>query len=261
IFSKSTLPLPNYDSFKLNGWVSDAKNNKLSLLKYGVELLTFAIKEYNIELIDDIYEKCMTYFKDDPMNNKSFLSIITSTMPLLNEYYPEYILKYISETDAITDSSFYIIKHQNIHLHLYPFFQSPQIANLSKSLLWTKYYYKLYCIVNNHKVPIVMWRIMCFIQALIILLTLPLYLPTFYILLKCNFINDIYVLDTFSYTYYFFAESFIFNFFKNITPTTPTITFMVPYINFVNYSNYYKWILELIMPQPKISMKHGVEKH
>ncbi|RGB40660.1 hypothetical protein C1646_753103, partial [Rhizophagus diaphanus] len=35
IFSKSTLPLPNYGSFKLNGWVSDVKNNKSSLLKYG----------------------------------------------------------------------------------------------------------------------------------------------------------------------------------------------------------------------------------
>ncbi|PKY60008.1 hypothetical protein RhiirA4_483241, partial [Rhizophagus irregularis] len=46
IFSESTLPLPNYDSFKLDGWVSDAKSNKSSLLKYGVELLTFAIKEH-----------------------------------------------------------------------------------------------------------------------------------------------------------------------------------------------------------------------
>ncbi|EXX72821.1 hypothetical protein RirG_065650 [Rhizophagus irregularis DAOM 197198w] len=43
---KSTLLLPNYDSFRLNGWVSDAKDNKTSLLKYGVELLTFAIKEH-----------------------------------------------------------------------------------------------------------------------------------------------------------------------------------------------------------------------
>ncbi|PKY43919.1 hypothetical protein RhiirA4_442840 [Rhizophagus irregularis] len=64
IFSKSTLPLPNYDSFRLDGWASDIMNNKLSLLKYGVELLKFAIKEHKLELIDDIYKKCMTYFKD-----------------------------------------------------------------------------------------------------------------------------------------------------------------------------------------------------
>jgi hypothetical protein len=73
----------------------------------------------------------MTYFKEDLMNNKSFLSIIASTMPLLDEYYPEYILKYSSETNMIIDSSFYSIEHQNKNLHLYSFFQSPQIANLS----------------------------------------------------------------------------------------------------------------------------------
>ncbi|UZO06779.1 uncharacterized protein OCT59_027088 [Rhizophagus irregularis] len=139
MFSKSTLPLLNYDSFRLDGWVSDVINNKSSLLKYGVQLLTFAIKEHKLELIDEIYKKCMTYFKEDLMNNKSFLSIITSAMPLLDEYYPEYILKYSSETNMIIDSSFYSIEHQNKNLHLDSFFQSSQIANLSKSLLWTKY--------------------------------------------------------------------------------------------------------------------------
>ncbi|UZO06919.1 uncharacterized protein OCT59_027224 [Rhizophagus irregularis] len=43
IFSKSTLPSPNYDSFRLDGWVSVIINNKSSLLKYGVELLKFKI--------------------------------------------------------------------------------------------------------------------------------------------------------------------------------------------------------------------------
>ncbi|PKC64399.1 hypothetical protein RhiirA1_462486, partial [Rhizophagus irregularis] len=57
MFSKSTLPLLNYDSFRLDGWVSDVINNKSSLLKYGVQLLTFAIKEHKLELIDEIYKK------------------------------------------------------------------------------------------------------------------------------------------------------------------------------------------------------------
>ncbi|PKY61597.1 hypothetical protein RhiirA4_486787, partial [Rhizophagus irregularis] len=57
IFSKSTLPLPNYDSFRLDGWVSDIINIKLNLMKYGGELLKFAIKEHKLELIDDIYKK------------------------------------------------------------------------------------------------------------------------------------------------------------------------------------------------------------
>ncbi|UZO14412.1 uncharacterized protein OCT59_005869 [Rhizophagus irregularis] len=199
IFSKSTLPLPNYDSFSLSGWVTDAKNNKLSLLKYGVELLTFAIKEHKLELIDDIYKKCMTYFNEDPMNNKLFLSIITSVMPLLDEYYPEYILKYSSETNMIIDSSLYSKKHINKNLHLYSFFQSPQIANLSKSLLWTKYYYKLYKLYHKAKrtnlLIFILLIIYYAIQALIILSTLPLYLAICYILSKYNFINDIYTPD------------------------------------------------------------------
>ncbi|RGB28680.1 hypothetical protein C1646_767540, partial [Rhizophagus diaphanus] len=251
LFSKSTLLSSNYDSFRLDGWVSDAKNNKLSLLKNGVELFAFAIKEHKLELIDDIYKKCMIYFKEDSMNNKSFLSIITSTMPLLDKYYPEYILRYSSETNMIIDSSFYHIEHQNKNLHLCSFFQSPQLANLSRSLLWTKYYYKFYSTfwdADSRIVIIIIW-IIWVIQALIILLTLPLYLTSFYILSKYNFINNIYTEDSFSFVY-FYIELKIFKFFKKNITTIPTITFMIPYINFVNYSKDYSWFLELIRPQP-----------
>ena len=49
------------DSFKLNGWISSVKDDKSSLLKYGVELLSFAIKEHKLELIDEVYKSC-TFF-------------------------------------------------------------------------------------------------------------------------------------------------------------------------------------------------------
>ncbi|PKY49577.1 hypothetical protein RhiirA4_545380 [Rhizophagus irregularis] len=251
MFSKSTLPLPNYDSYRLGGWVSDVINNKSSLLKYGVELLKFAIKEHKLELIDDIYKKCMTYFKEDLMNNKSFLSIITSAMPLLDEYYPEYILKCSSETNMIIDSFFYSIKHQNKNLHLYSFLQTPQIANLSQSLLWTKFCYKISCTIDRYRgssLLIFIWLIISVIQALIILLALPLCLATFYILSKYNFINNIYN-EVFSLIY-FNVEHKIFKIFKKYITTTPMITFMIPYINFVNYSRDYNWFVELIKPQP-----------
>ncbi|RGB44239.1 hypothetical protein C1646_748964 [Rhizophagus diaphanus] len=256
IFSKSTLPLPNYDSFRLGGWVSNIKNNRSRLLKYGVELLTFAIKEHKLELIDEIYKICMTYFKEDLLYNKSFLSIITSTMPLLDKYYPEYILRYSSETNMIIDSSFYSIEHQNKNLHLYSFIQSPQIANLSKSYLWTKFYniytFETFEILRASGNPLLInlatlfERIVMFIQDLIILLTFPIYFATFYILSKYNFINNIYPSDAFSFVY-FFVDLKIFK--EGIT-TIPTITFMIPYINFVNYSKDYSWFLELIRPQP-----------
>src|SRR5205814_3966752 len=103
--------------------------------------LTFAIKEHKLDLIDEIYKKCMDYFKEDFENNRMFLSIITSAMPIFNEYYPEFISRYSSETTMIIDSSFYNIEQQNKNLHLRSFFQFPQIVNLSQSLLWTKYTY------------------------------------------------------------------------------------------------------------------------
>ncbi|GBC17526.2 hypothetical protein GLOIN_2v1881126 [Rhizophagus irregularis DAOM 181602=DAOM 197198] len=94
IFSKPTLPLPNHESFKYNvEWVLDVKNNKSSLLKYGVGLLKFAIKEHNI---------------------------INSNLPLLDKHYPEYILRYSLETEIIVDSPSYNIVN-SLHLSSFQF--------------------------------------------------------------------------------------------------------------------------------------------
>ncbi|PKY61887.1 hypothetical protein RhiirA4_487491, partial [Rhizophagus irregularis] len=93
------------------------------------------------------------------------------------------------------------------------------------------------------------WLIIYVIQALITLLTLPLYFAIFYILSKYNFINNIYTLNAFS-IFYFYTEFKISKILKKNLTTTPTITFMIPYINFVNYSKDYNWFLELIRPQP-----------
>jgi hypothetical protein len=109
LFSGITLPSPNYDSFKLNKWALSLADNKLSLLKYGVELFEFAIKEHNLELVEDIYKNCMNYFKQDLRNNRIFLSIITSAMPLLKKHFPKYIERYSLETDLIIDSPSYSI--------------------------------------------------------------------------------------------------------------------------------------------------------
>ncbi|GBC32083.2 hypothetical protein GLOIN_2v1874127 [Rhizophagus irregularis DAOM 181602=DAOM 197198] len=131
-FSISPLPLQNDKNFKqCNEWIL---NNKESLLKYGVELFSFAIRERNFKLIDEIYKKCIFYFNEDLQNNKTFLGIISITMPLLNEYYPEFILKYSLETNMITDSQFYNIEN---NLHLYS--KNLQLIDLTRSILWSKY--------------------------------------------------------------------------------------------------------------------------
>ncbi|POG78479.1 hypothetical protein GLOIN_2v1537213 [Rhizophagus irregularis DAOM 181602=DAOM 197198] len=115
--NRTDLPLPNTTSFETcDEWVSDIIDNKVTFLKYGIELLKFAIDKHNVELIEKIYNKCMRYFKDD--FNKLFLSIITSTMPLLNVHYPEYIERYSSETTMIIDSPSYRITYKSNVLHL-----------------------------------------------------------------------------------------------------------------------------------------------
>ncbi|CAB4403508.1 unnamed protein product [Rhizophagus irregularis] len=72
----------------------------------GVELLKFAINEHKLELIEEIYKECINYFEED-FNNIIFLSIINSNLPLLDKYYPEYILRYSLETEFIVDSPSY----------------------------------------------------------------------------------------------------------------------------------------------------------
>ncbi|PKY25101.1 hypothetical protein RhiirB3_439902 [Rhizophagus irregularis] len=246
VFSKSTLPLPNYDSFKCyDGWSLYVKDNKESLLKYGVELLTFGIKEHNLELIEDIYKTCIKYFNEDLRNNRMYLSIITSTMPLLSEYYPEYISRYSLETTMIIDPSFYSIKYENINLHLYSF-QYHQMVNLTRSIWWLKYNTLMEKLRDNYN--IIYWMINI-IQILIILSILPIYFITFYIFSKFHFINNIEEYDMFS-IYFKITKIFNIIFLKIFKyTTTPTITFMNPYIKFINYPQDYNWFLELIIPQ------------
>ncbi|PKY52614.1 hypothetical protein RhiirA4_470359 [Rhizophagus irregularis] len=244
VFTKTTLPLPNYDSFKYcDIWVSYVKDNKEGLLKYGVELLTFAIKEHKVELIDYIYKKCINYFKEDLRGNREFLSIVTSTMPLLYEHYPEYISKYSSETTMIIDSYFYSIEHEYSNLHLHSFY-NPAVINLTQSIWWLKFCLLIFKIKHNY---IMIYLILKDMQNLIMLSILPIYFAIFYILSKHHFIHNYDILYVF---YYNIADIFS-KIFSNIFiyTTIPTITFMNPYIKFVSYPQEYNWFLELIIPQ------------
>ncbi|GBB85850.1 hypothetical protein RclHR1_01230013 [Rhizophagus clarus] len=248
VFSKHALPLPNYDSLKLcNGSVSNIKDNRKLLLKYGVEFLANAIKEHNLELIDGIYKKCIMHFKEDLRNNNTtFLSIITSTMPLLNIHYPEYITKYSLETSMIIDSPVYNIESLNDNLHLCSF-QYPQIINLTKSTLRETYEEVLLNFKNNHK--IIYW-ILAVIQILIILLFSPVYFTALYILCKFTYINHTDLYGDFVFCYFYIVKH-VKNLFLKFSKDriTPTIIFMNSYIKFVNYPQEYNWFFELIKPQ------------
>jgi hypothetical protein len=241
VFSKPTLPLSNCDSFEVSdGWVLDVKDNKESLLKYGVNLLSFAVKDQRLELIDHIYKKCIDYFKEDLRSNRMFLSIITTTMPLLNEYFPDYISRFSSEITMITDYHCYnIIYQRNNKSRLYSF-QYPQMIYLSRSILWLKYNIWMGKLSENH---VLMFRVIQFFIILLVLPFFPIYFVTFYILSKYHFINNVYESDVLS-TYFGIVRKL------SRRRITPVITFMIPYIKFVNYPQDYNWFWELISPQP-----------
>ncbi|GBC33614.2 hypothetical protein GLOIN_2v823409 [Rhizophagus irregularis DAOM 181602=DAOM 197198] len=247
-FKSTSLPLLNHNSFKVcNEWASNIKDNKNNLLKYGVELLSFAIKEHDSELIDDVYKKCINYFKEDLGNNKMCLSIITSTMPLLNEYYPEYISRYSSETVMIIDSPFYSIEYDHTKLHLYSYQHHLQIINITQSIWWLNYCKSMEVYEASYmKKKTKYFLILNNIHLLIVLPLFPIYFVICHILLKYHFIIDWYKKYGFFNLYLNVVKKFL-----KIIPisTTPTITFMNPYIKFVNYPKDYNWFLELFWPQ------------
>ncbi len=140
-----------YDEL-IYGWVSYVKNNKKDFLKYGAALLMFAIEVNDLELIDNIYQKCLKLFKKDLKNNKEILSIITTSMPLLNEYYPEYITRYSSDTNMIIDSLDYKIDNLCTY-HLYPFSSNIKIVDLTPSKLWTKFSNMFHSYYSSLKKP------------------------------------------------------------------------------------------------------------
>ncbi|GES77116.1 hypothetical protein GLOIN_2v1874127 [Rhizophagus clarus] len=133
-FLKPTLPLPNYNSFKFcEGFVSDIQSNDKNVIYYE-KLLTFGIKEHKFDLINKIYENSLKKFKYED-ETRDYLTIITSTMPLLKEYYPEFISKYSSDTSMIIDSYLFNVKDNDDSLHLYSF-RHLHIVNLTRSIWW-----------------------------------------------------------------------------------------------------------------------------
>ncbi|PKK65163.1 hypothetical protein RhiirC2_715758 [Rhizophagus irregularis] len=227
---KYTLPLPNYNSFKLSEeWVSYIKNNRESLLKYGAELLSYAIEEHNLELMDDIYKKCLNHFKQDLKNNKVFLSIITSKIP---EYYPEYILRYSLDTTMIIDSPLYSMKrdlHFHTFKHLHMIYIPPYLLNFHMFFL------KL---LKIHKIFYYIW-----------------------VIIQCSMLPILFIFFCTIYPFSSTLNDFIYNpvpyTFNKIfkAKPTPTITFMIPYIKFVNYPQKYNFFKELFRPQPNQFVK------
>jgi len=146
----------------------------------------------------------------------------------------------------IIDSLDYKIEHLNTCTwHLDPF-SNIEIVDLTPSIFWTKYTYKLKQLdyVDNFES---LYKVYLAIGSLMFFLTSPISFPIFIILNYFHLINEIYE-DGFSkcyYNFYYFISNSIFP--KKLKPT---ITFIIPYIKFVNYPQDYEWWWELIKPKP-----------
>ncbi|CAG8543339.1 15511_t:CDS:2 [Funneliformis caledonium] len=131
---------PTFVDYKelIMGWISYINNDKLDFLKYGHVLLRFAIKVHDIKLISDIYKTCFYNFKQDLENNKTFLSIITTTMPLFKESYPDYLIRYSLDTNMIIDSMDYNVRQQT-PLYLHPCTKKEKIntrSSIERIIFW-----------------------------------------------------------------------------------------------------------------------------
>ncbi|CAI2190152.1 9371_t:CDS:2, partial [Funneliformis geosporum] len=135
-----------HDTELLDEIYNNFKEDKEFFLKNGSELLMSAIRIQASSLIDKIYNVCLDLFIKDLKNNKAYLSIINESMPLLDNYYPEYITRYSSDTNMIIDSPEYKIEQLSTS-HLNPF-SNIGIVNLSPSIAWTKYT-SLFHIINE----------------------------------------------------------------------------------------------------------------
>ncbi|GBC03272.1 hypothetical protein RclHR1_05040013 [Rhizophagus clarus] len=255
LFSKPTLPIPSSVSLKMNqDWIVELINDKLCLLKYGDKLLSYSIEIHKMEFVDKIYKNCLTYYKQDLSDSDchlKFLKIIVNAMPLLNEYYPDYILRFSLDTNMTADFPGFYMKYRSISLHLHPFKRNPQLINLSRSINWYEYVRSIQKLRKNR---IYLFKYIKYLIILLILPILPIYFALFYVLSNLRLINFIKYEGLFSYLYWYITRrSGLLKFFEmkqNKDQTVPKITFAIPFVGFINYPKDYDWRWELIKPKP-----------
>ena len=93
-------------------------NQKDFLARYGKTLLRFAIKNRNKDLVKNLIEKTLEYFKKDPNRNIYILSVICMNMNRLSRNYADFLLEYYDEMEKrIFDQSKEHIYNNFGHIH------------------------------------------------------------------------------------------------------------------------------------------------
>ncbi|POG77389.1 hypothetical protein GLOIN_2v807942 [Rhizophagus irregularis DAOM 181602=DAOM 197198] len=163
-------------------------------------------------------------------------------MPLLNEHFPEYILRYSLETAMIIDSPIYSLKHRNINLHLYSFFKHPPKVNLIHPpilcAIYTIYIDRFISMLPP--IPLIVLYYVTYALVVISILFLALFISN-----HAQIFSIIFSISTIILIYFIYKIYLI-----HSRPSIPTITFMISYIKFVNYPRDYNYIFDLFWPKP-----------
>jgi hypothetical protein len=92
---------PTEDNHLNKQWIFYSLNQKDFLARYGSKLLESAIEENNEDLIKEIIDKTLEYYKENQDFNIYILSIISENMNHLSRKYSDFLLDYYDNIEEI----------------------------------------------------------------------------------------------------------------------------------------------------------------
>ncbi|CAB4433140.1 unnamed protein product [Rhizophagus irregularis] len=103
-------------------WILYLLSQKDFLARYGIRLLKLAIEKNNEDLIKDIIEKTLEYYKENQNLNIYILSIICKNMNRLGQKYSDFLLNYYDKLEKMEKKIFPKLSDEYIynnfdHLH------------------------------------------------------------------------------------------------------------------------------------------------
>ncbi|PKY17818.1 hypothetical protein RhiirB3_468185 [Rhizophagus irregularis] len=103
-------------------WILYLLSQKDFLTRYGIRLLKLAIEKNNEDLIKDIIEKTLEYYKENQNLNIYILSIICKNMNRLGQKYSDFLLNYYDKLEKMEKKIFPKLSDEYIynnfdHLH------------------------------------------------------------------------------------------------------------------------------------------------
>ncbi|CAG8473639.1 10082_t:CDS:2 [Dentiscutata erythropus] len=120
----------------LSNLIKDHINDTSFFALYAQNLLEAAISEQRIDLVDQVFDKCMKLIKNDPAEI-NVLKIISSLSIKVHETYPDYFNRFISQTSLLLSPS-HVLNEPIVYTsdpHLHPHAAEPYMFKLKKELV------------------------------------------------------------------------------------------------------------------------------